>query len=73
MAEKREEVLQAVLDKLWSSANEYGEDHNDCGNPSDGARERWQGYAEQLLMRWLEYHSPSAAERAKKHSEARRG
>lgn len=66
----REEVLQAVLDKLWSSAHEFGAEVNDCGNPSDVAREHWQEYAEALLMRWLEYHSPSAATRA---LEARRG
>ena len=69
MAE-REEVLQAVLDKLWSSAHEYGADVNACGNPSAASRERWQRYAEELMLRWLEYHSPSAADRAK---EARRG
>lgn len=52
----REEVLQAVLDKLWSSAHEYGgADLNECGNPTPGSRERWQKYAEELLLRWLEY------------------
>lgn len=66
----REEVLQAVLDKLWSSAHEFGADVNECGNPSATSREQWQKYAEELLLRWLEYHSPSAAARAK---EARRG
>lgn len=66
----REEVLQAVLDKLWSSAHEFGAEVNECGNPTPASRERWQKYAEELLLRWLEYHSPSAADRAKG---ARRG
>lgn len=65
MGEKqREEVLQTVLDKLWSSALEFAEDKNEHGNPTEAARKRWQEYVEQLLLRWLEYHSPSAADRS---------
>lgn len=71
----REEVLQAVLDKLWSSAIEFSEPAFELQKRGQfdhvaAARERWQKYAEELLLRWLEYHSPSAADRAR---EARRG
>lgn len=66
MSKKREEVLQAVLDKLWTGAHEFGAEVNECGNPTPEAREKWQEYAEHLLLRWLEYHSPWAADRARK-------
>jgi len=65
-------VLQAVLDKLWSSAHEFTE-LNECGNPSAASRERWQEYAEHALVRWLEYHSPSAADRTVEAKRARGG
>lgn len=73
MSEKREEVLQAVLDKLWSSALEFADhDRNEYGNPTPAARERWQRYAEAVMHRWLEYHSPSARDRAVEANRQRR-
>lgn len=58
----REQALQAVLDKLWSSHIEFSDSN---AHAPDAARERWQEYAEHIVMRLVEIRAREQYDDAK--------